>query len=129
MPITAIQNLLPAQDVAIASSLVFFFQYLGGAIFLAVGETIFTNGLRASLETYAPNVHAQTIINAGASAVRSAAPEADLPSVLFAYNRALVHTFYLALGGSTASFLTSFGMGWKRIPRKTAEKKDEKAIA
>lgn len=71
----------------------FFFQYLGGAIFLAVGETIFTNGLRSSLETYAPNVHAQTIINAGASAVRSTAPEADLAGVLLAYNRALVHTF------------------------------------
>ncbi|GAD92709.1 MFS multidrug transporter, putative [Paecilomyces variotii No. 5] len=129
MPITAIQNLLPAQDVAIASSLVFFFQYLGGAIFLAVGETLFTNGLRSSLRAYAPKIHPQTIINAGASAVRKVVPEADLPSVLLAYDRALVHTFYLALAGSTASFLTSFGMGWKRIPRKAAKKKDEKAVA
>ncbi|KAJ9195498.1 hypothetical protein DTO164E3_6811 [Paecilomyces variotii] len=129
MPITAIQNLLPAQDVAIASSQVFFFQYLGGAIFLAVGETIFTNGLRSSLQTYAPNVDAQTIINAGASGVRSTAPPADLAAVLLAYNHALVHTFYLALGGSAASFLTGFGMGWQRIPRKAAKKKDEKVSA
>ncbi|KAJ9260816.1 hypothetical protein DTO195F2_4429 [Paecilomyces variotii] len=129
MPITAIQNLLPAQDVAIASSQVFFFQYLGGAIFLAVGETIFTNGLRSSLQTYAPNVDAQTIINAGASGVRTTAPPADLADVLLAYNHALVHTFYLALGGSAASFLTSFGMGWQRIPRKAAKKKDEKDSA
>ncbi|KAJ9249768.1 hypothetical protein DTO207G8_6555 [Paecilomyces variotii] len=129
MPITAIQNLLPAQDVAIASSQVFFFQYLGGAIFLAVGETIFTNGLRSSLQTYAPNVDAQTIINAGASGVRTTAPPVDLAAVLLAYNHALVHTFYLALGGSAASFLTSFGMGWQRIPRKAAKKKDEKGSA
>ncbi|KAJ9215410.1 hypothetical protein DTO166G4_3064 [Paecilomyces variotii] len=129
MPITAIQNLLPAQDVAIASSQVFFFQYLGGAIFLAVGETIFTNGLRSSLQTYAPNVDAQTIINAGASGVRTTTPPADLAAVLLAYNHALVHTFYLALGGSAASFLTSFGMGWQRIPRKAAKKKDEKGSA
>ncbi|KAJ9306058.1 hypothetical protein DTO217A2_4530 [Paecilomyces variotii] len=129
MPITAIQNLLPAQDVAIASSQVFFFQYLGGAIFLAVGETIFTNGLRSSLQTYAPNFDAQTIINAGASGVRTTAPPADLAAVLLAYNHALVHTFYLALGGSAASFLTSFGMGWQRIPRKAAKKKDEKGSA
>ncbi|KAJ9350233.1 hypothetical protein DTO282F9_6447 [Paecilomyces variotii] len=129
MPITAIQNLLPAQDVAIASSQVFFFQYLGGAIFLAVGETIFTNGLRYSLQTYAPNVDAQTIINAGASGVRTTTPPADLAAVLLAYNHALVHTFYLALGGSAASFLTSFGMGWQRIPRKAAKKKDEKGSA
>ncbi|KAJ9272326.1 hypothetical protein DTO212C5_1511 [Paecilomyces variotii] len=129
MPITAIQNLLPAQDVAIASSQVFFFQYLGGAIFLAVGETIFTNGLRSSLQTYAPNVDAQTIINAGASGVQTTAPPADLAAVLLAYNHALVHTFYLALGGSAASFLTSFGMGWQRIPRKAAKKKDEKGSA
>ncbi|KAJ9297656.1 hypothetical protein DTO271G3_4431 [Paecilomyces variotii] len=129
MPITAIQNLLPAQDVAIASSQVFFFQYLGGAIFLAVGETIFTNSLRSSLQTYAPKVDAQTIINAGASGVRTTAPSADLADVLLAYNHALVHTFYLALGGSAASFLTSFGMGWQRIPRKAAKKKDEKGSA
>lgn len=92
-PITAIQNLLPAQDVAIATSQVFFCQYLGGAILLALAETIFSSSLRSSLHTYAPNVDAETIIAAGASAVRSVTPAADLSNVLRAYNHAVINTF------------------------------------
>lgn len=92
-PVTAIQNLLPPKEVAMATSQVFFFQYLGGAVFLAVGETIFTNSLRSSLETYAPNVSPEGIIELGASAVRSTVSNADLEGVLYAYNHAIVQIF------------------------------------
>ncbi|KIW30991.1 uncharacterized protein PV07_02676 [Cladophialophora immunda] len=118
MPITAIQNLLPPKEVSIATSQVFFWQYLGGSVFLAVSETIFTNSLRSSLRTYAPGINPETVIDVGAAAVRSSVPRGQLEGVLRAYNHAIVSTFYLAVGASSAAFLTSFGMGFQRLPKK-----------
>ena len=76
-----------------ATSQVFFFQYLGGTIFLALAETIFTSSLRSALHHDAPGVDAQRVIDAGAAAVRSVVTKADLPGVLQAYNHAIVDTF------------------------------------
>jgi hypothetical protein len=92
-PITAIQNLLPPKETSMALSQVFFGQYLGGAVFLALGETIFTNTLRSSLKSDAPSIDPDTVINAGASAVRSLVPDGDLDGVLRAYDHAIISTF------------------------------------
>ncbi|KAH0837408.1 putative HC-toxin efflux carrier TOXA [Fonsecaea pedrosoi] len=123
MPLTAIQNLLPPKEVSIATSQIFFWQYLGGAIFLAVAETIFTNSLRSSLRTYVPGINPESVIDVGAAAVRSSVPHSQLEGVLRAYNHALVSTFYIAVGASSAAFLTSFGMGFQRLPKKESKKK------
>ncbi|EXJ66452.1 uncharacterized protein A1O5_10604 [Cladophialophora psammophila CBS 110553] len=123
MPITAIQNFLPAKEVSIATSQVFFWQYLGGSVFLAISETIFTNTLRSSLKTYAPGVNPESIIEVGACAVRSSVPGDELDGVLRAYNHAVVSTFYLAVGASTAAFLTSIGMGFQRLSKKESKEK------
>lgn len=79
-----------------ATSQVFFCQYLGGTIFLAIAQTLFTSGLRSALNRDAPGVDAEHIINVGASAVRSAVSPADLPGVLKAYNHAIVGVFVSA---------------------------------
>ncbi|EXJ93981.1 hypothetical protein A1O1_02374 [Capronia coronata CBS 617.96] len=116
MPITAIQAFLPAKERALATSQVFFFQYLGGTIFLALAETIFTTSLRSSLHEDAPGVNAEAITEAGAAAVRSVVPKAELAGVLAAYNHAITHTFYLALAATSAAFFACFGLGWKKLP-------------
>jgi hypothetical protein len=92
-PITAIQGFLPLKEQAMATSQVFFFQYLGGTVFLAAAETIFTSGLRSALPRDAPGVNPEMIIGAGATAVRSVVSKADLPGVLRAYNHAIVDTY------------------------------------
>lgn len=86
-----------------ATSQVFFFQYLGGTIFLALAETIFTNSLRSALHHDAPGVDAERVIDAGASAVRSVVTKAALPGVLQAYNHAIVDTFVSAIHSHSSS--------------------------
>lgn len=76
-----------------ATSQVFFFQYLGGTVFLAVAETIFTSGLRSGLRQDAPGVDPDLIIDTGATALRSVVSKADLPGVLKGYNHAIICTF------------------------------------
>jgi hypothetical protein len=88
-----IQNFLPAKQVSMATSQVFFWQYLGGSTFLAVGQTIFANSLRSSLRKNAPSVDANAIISAGAATIRTHVSKQDLPGVLRAYNVAIRSTF------------------------------------
>ena len=90
---------------------------MGGAIFLSLAQTTFTNGLISELATSAPAVNPQTVINAGASGVREVVSHALLPGVLDAYNKAINETFYLAAGACVATFVFSWGMGWKSVKK------------
>lgn len=45
VPMTAIQTVLSQDDIPIGSAAVFFFQNLGGTLFVSVGQSIFQNGL------------------------------------------------------------------------------------
>lgn len=92
-PITAVQSFLEPNEVALATSQIFFFQYLGAAIFIAVGEIIFSNTLRADIQSNAPSANAEAIIAAGANGFRSFVSDADLPGVLHAYNHAITTTY------------------------------------
>lgn len=93
MPITAINDLLSGDDVASAIAVLVFCQYFGGALLLALGQTVFLARLGSALERFAPEVSAQVLINAGATNVRTVVPAAELDGVLLAYNRALTETF------------------------------------
>lgn len=86
-----------------ASAQVFFCQYLGGAVFLAVAETIFTNTLRSSLRKYSPDIDPESVISIGATAVRSTFRGAHLEGVLRAYNHAVTSTFVSLMLKSCAS--------------------------
>ena len=98
-------------------ALAIFSQTLGASVFLSLAQTIFTNGLVTNLATSAPGVNPQTVITAGASGVRAAVSRAQLPAVLYAYNKAINETSYLAAGASVAIFVFAWGMGWKSIKR------------
>jgi hypothetical protein len=98
-------------------SIAIFGQNLGGALFLTFAETVFTNGLIQGLSAFAPEINAQAVINAGATAVRDLVPSSSLAAVLLAYNQAVSHVFYLAAGAAVTSFIFSWGMGWKGIEK------------
>jgi hypothetical protein len=45
IPIIAVQTVLPLEDVPVGTACVIFFQSLGSALFISVGQTVFQNGL------------------------------------------------------------------------------------
>jgi hypothetical protein len=113
MPVLATQAVLPPANNAIGSSLLLFFQFLGGAVFLGVSQTAFLSILRSSLTTFAPSVNAAEIATAGAStsSLRDVVGSADLEGVIRAFNRALTRTFVsiLLLSSSFSSHLQFIG--------------------
>jgi hypothetical protein len=120
MPIVAIQHVLPPRQIPIGMALVMSSQTFGGGLFLAFAQVIFSHSLVDGLAEFAPSVNAQTVIEAGATAVRNVVNAADLPSVLEAFNLGVNHCFYLAAACSAVTFVAAFGMGFGSVKKKKA---------
>ncbi|KAE9374685.1 MFS general substrate transporter [Stipitochalara longipes BDJ] len=116
MPVIGLMALLPQSDLPTATSISVFFQFFGGAIFLAIGENIFVSSLVKNLHVYAPQVDAQTVVVAGAEGLRKVVQAGpDLHGALLAYNVAITQTFYLTAAGAAVGFFCSFGMEWRSV--------------
>lgn len=129
IPILAVQANSSRDQISVISALLVFFQNLGGTIFLAIAQISFSNELPRALAKYAPGVDAETVISAGATAVRSVVIDELLPGVLMAYSRAFDNTRYVAIGASVGALLTAFGMGWKSIKKPKEEEDREREDA
>lgn len=118
--ILAAQTVLPPPDVPIGMAIMFFGQQLGGAIFLAVGETIFNNLLASGLRGLSElsSSEAELISAAGASDFRSMVSSSVLPAVLAVYNRAITNTWYISLALSCVSLIPALSMEWRNIKSK-----------
>ncbi|KAI9700904.1 MAG: hypothetical protein M1820_006665, partial [Bogoriella megaspora] len=106
---------LPLKLVPTATAVIVFFQFLGGAILLAVAESIFTSTLVKQLIQHVPNQDPASIVQAGAGAVRYIAKPENLIEVLQAYNSAITVTFYVVVGGCTMAFAAALCMEWVSV--------------
>lgn len=134
----AAQTCLQKKDVTIGVALMFFFQGLGGAIWLSVGEVVFTNSLVKNLKGIA-GVTPELIVHTGATDLRTIVPPQYLDAVLVAYNRAIMDTLYIAVGTAALSIIAGLTMEWRNVkvmkqggpsgPKKAEESKDSGIVA
>ena len=103
-------------------SIVIFAQGFGSALFVALGETIFSTGIKNALPKFAPTVNIQQVIDAGATHYRDVIEEEEITGVALAYCEALNHVFYLITGAGAMVFVFSLGMGWKSVKKAKAVK-------
>ncbi|RVD82123.1 uncharacterized protein DFL_006557 [Arthrobotrys flagrans] len=112
-PAIAAQAVLERKDVPIGTSMVMFCQILGGAIFIAVGQSNFVNKLVKGLVAInAEGFDASKVIHIGATHLKEAVAPQYLPQVWEAYNTAIVNVFYVAVALCCASLIGSLGMEW-----------------
>lgn len=114
------QSVLPRADVPIGMALMFSMQQLGGSVFLSVGQNIFSNHLVNSLSGVA-GLDTQTIIDTGATALRSVVPPSALQTVIDAYSHALTRVFILAAALSACMILGAMVLEWKNIKGKKTD--------
>jgi hypothetical protein len=98
-------------------ALMFFMQGLGGAVFVSVGQTVFTQSLIKKLSVFA-SISPEVIVHTGATEIRNIVPAQYLPEVLTAYNGALSDTFKVSLACAIATLLAGFTMEWKSVKGK-----------
>lgn len=114
----AVQNGIAPDDLSTGMAILTFCQTFGGSVFLAVANVIFSEGLKSQIPRYAPNVHPDVVIAAGATGFRETVSGEDLEGVLKGYSRAVGWTFYLVAALCVVSFASAWGMGWVDLRKK-----------
>jgi hypothetical protein len=112
----AAQACLAKQDVMTGVALMFFMQGLGGAVFVSVGQVVFSQSLVKKLSTVA-NVSPYMILHTGATEIRNIVPPQYLDKVLLAYNGALSDTFKVSLASVIATIVAGLTMEWKSVKK------------
>ncbi|CAG8172795.1 unnamed protein product [Penicillium nalgiovense] len=116
--INALQTVLPLHDIAVGIAIITFAQSLSGAMFISIAQTVFQNRLVASIATYAPNISPNALTKAGAANLSHLVPKHMLPSVLHAYNIAVIQTFYVSVAAALLSFIGAGLVQWKSMKRR-----------
>lgn len=111
------QTVLPRADVPLGLALMFFCQQLGGAVFLAVSQNVFSSTLVRSLSGIA-GLDARAIVNTGATNLRRVVPKDQVAIVVKAYSHALTRVFVLTAILSACMVLGALAIEWRKISRK-----------
>lgn len=120
-PLIAVQTVLDISVVPIGTSVIIFVQTLGGALFVSVGQNIFSNRLAQGLKHYAPSIDPAIVLNTGATSIQQTIDKADLRGVTLAYNNALTQTFLVAAVMAALTIIGSLTIEWKSVKGKKIE--------
>lgn len=118
-PNLAAQTVLRKRDVSIGTSLMFFSQLLGGAIFVSVGQNVLNNELSKRLSSL-PGFDAEKVQSSGATSLTNL-PDSIKPKVLREYNESLRKVFQVGLIMACLSIFGALLMEWRSV--KEEEKK------
>jgi predicted MFS family arabinose efflux permease len=131
--ILVVQTVLPQEWVPVGTACVQFFQAFGGAIFIAVAQTLFQNGLIDKLTKDDIGIEPSLFINIGASEIKDTLESMGrldaLPTVLEAYMEGLRNTYYVSLACAIAAFLACLCFQWKSVKHGADGKKVTAAVA
>ncbi|OAL38217.1 hypothetical protein AYO20_02669 [Fonsecaea nubica] len=121
LPLVAVQTTLPMKDIPQGTVLLMFCQSLGGALFIAVGQSVFANGLVSGAAKYAPDIDPQLLINTGATALRSVLTkmgmEDHIHQVIEAYVYALKDCYRVSVAVAGVSFIAACFFEWKSVKK------------
>ena len=120
-PLVAVQTVLDIEDVSTGTSVVIFCTTLGGALFVSIGQSIFTNQLTKSLTQVVPSLDPRIVISAGATDLQRTLPANLLPDVILAYNTALTKTFLVSASMAAITIFGGTHMPWNTVKKKKAE--------
>lgn len=117
----AVQTVLSLNDVPTGTAVIIFVQTLGGALFISIAQNIFTNKLVDGLAAAAPSLDPGFVLRVGATSIKKAIEDIN-PSywngVQFAYNDAIIQTFYVGLAMSCFTILGAVGVEWRSVKGK-----------
>lgn len=117
----AVQTVLPLKDVPIGTATIMFSQTLGGALFISVGQNVFSNQLLKNLALRVPNLNPLAVLSVGATTLKYAIAPQYLQEVLVAYNDTLTQVFYVSTATGALSIIGALILEWKSVKGKKLE--------
>ncbi|KAK4134864.1 MFS general substrate transporter [Trichocladium antarcticum] len=129
--VLVVQNTMPMEWIPVGTACVQFFQSLGGAIFIAVAQSVFQNGLTSGIERNVPVIPSQVFINSGASQIDEVLKQWNATeyktAVLTAYMDGLRNSYYISAATASCAFVAAAGLSWKKIQKRNAPAATEAA--
>ena len=116
--LVAVQTALPKKDIPIGTAIIMFSQTLGGALFISVGQNVFTNSLLTNLKAVVPDLNPAIVLAVGATEIKHQIEERFIDGVLVAYNSALTQTFYVSVATASMSIFGAAFVQWKSMKGK-----------
>jgi hypothetical protein len=107
VPMIANQALVGAEDVAAVTSLTLFIENVGQAIFIASTEAAFTNSLISSLSRLLPTVNPATVLQTGATEIRTAFNDDQVNDILDSYFLGCKTSHFVPLVSGLAAVLAA----------------------
>lgn len=114
-PLIAAQVVLDMDDIPTGTTAMIFFQTLGAAIFISVGQTIFNNKFFTGIQTIFPGASPEAFITIGATNMKKVIPVILLDKVLHLYNASIARLFYIPLILACISAIASLFMEWRSV--------------
>lgn len=119
--ILVVQAVLPRGEIPVATACVQFFQSLGGAVFVAVAQTVFQNGLVEGVRRGVPGLDPSLLTGAGVSQsgeiLRGLGLEAYTTVVMEAYLAGLRRAYYITVACAAGAFFAAAGLSWVNIKK------------
>jgi hypothetical protein len=106
---------LENKDLPVGTTLMSGCKLFGGAIFLSVGSSVFSQHLQSNLEAIGGGLDVQAVIAAGATHLSASVPPNLLSQVKDAYNDALRHVFVVSVALSCIAVLGALAVEWKPV--------------
>jgi hypothetical protein len=111
----AVQTVLKIDDVPIGTAIMIFAQTLGGALFISVGQNVFTNQLIKNLSVSVPDFDSSIVLVVGATELKTQIEQKFLSGVLFAYNKTLTQTFIVSAACAAFSIFGALFVEWRNM--------------
>ena len=117
-PMMNAEALAKNEDMASTTSIILFFQSLGGAVLISTAQSIFENRLIASLPKYAPGIDYAKVSLAGATGLRDAFSAEELPGILQSYMDGLSAAFVMCIALAGIAACIGLFMPWTNLRNK-----------
>ncbi|TGO13764.1 hypothetical protein BTUL_0064g00650 [Botrytis tulipae] len=120
-PLIACQTVLDISQVPTGTSVIIFVQTLGGALFVSIGQNVFTNKLAQNLAHYVPDLNPAVVLSTGATSIQKDIAPEYLAGVTISYNNALTQSFLVAAVMAALTIIGSVAIEWKSVKGKKIE--------
>ncbi|OBT92883.1 hypothetical protein VE01_08932 [Pseudogymnoascus verrucosus] len=119
-------TVLDRSDIATGTAVVTFMRFLGPAIFLPVAQNIFLSRLISKLANI-PGISAKTVLDGGATDIKSLATGDNLERLISDYNDSIVSVFYIVVATCSVTIFGSVLVEWRSLKARAAEQSGETA--
>jgi hypothetical protein len=111
-------------EVATATSIVIWIQFLGMSTMISAAQAIFLALVKTNFQKHLPQLDAAEAIRAGATAYIDSAPADLRASVVKVYSDAIAGTNYLGLALAAASVVASIGVWNTKVGGKAEARRE-----